>query len=113
DTFRFLASENGTIVRVNGQVVATLDRGQIHEMLLTPMSQITANRPILVSQYANGSTFDGVTSDPFMMLVPPFEQFLADYTVTTPATGFPINYVNLVVPNDAVGTVRLDGTLID
>ena len=46
------------------------------------------------------------------MLVPPYEQFLASYTVTTPAAGFPINFINLVVPNAAVGSVTLDGVSI-
>ena len=46
------------------------------------------------------------------MLIPPYEQFLAQYTVTTPATGFSQNFINLVVPNPAVGAVTLDGTAI-
>ncbi len=53
-----------------------------------------------------------MTSDPFEMLIPPFEQFLAGYTVTTPATGFPINYINVVAPTAAVGSVTLDGVAI-
>ena len=71
DTFRFVASENGTTVAVNGTTVATLNRGQFHERIITSPAEITASAPILVAQYSNGSTFDGVTSDPFMMLVPP------------------------------------------
>src|SRR5690606_12826963 len=31
DTFRFLAATDGTEVRVNGVLVATLDRGEFHE----------------------------------------------------------------------------------
>ena len=57
-------------------------------------------------------SFDGVTSDPFMMLIPPYEQFLNSYTVTTPATGFSTNYINLVVPNGAVGSVKVDGVAV-
>jgi uncharacterized repeat protein (TIGR01451 family) len=110
DTFRILASEDNTQVSINGTVVATLARGEFHEQLITAASEITADKAVLVSQYSNGSSFDGVTSDPFMMLVPPFEQFLASYTVTTPASGFSKNFVNLVVPDAAVGQVELDGT---
>jgi hypothetical protein len=46
------------------------------------------------------------------MLIPPFEQFLANYTVTTPASGFLTNFINVVVPNAAVGSVSLDGAAI-
>ncbi len=112
DTFRFVASQNGTTVKVNGSTVATLNRAELHEQLIVGPAFVTADKPILVAQYSNGSTFDGVTSDPFMMLIPPYEQFLAQYTVTTPATGFSQNFINLVVPNAAVGAVTLDGTAI-
>jgi len=112
DTFRFLASENNTVVRVNGTVVATLNRGQYHERILTTASQITSTNPILVAQYSNGSDFDGVTSDPFMMLIPPYEQFLGNYTIATPASGFQKNFVNIVAPNAAVGSIKLNGVTI-
>jgi uncharacterized repeat protein (TIGR01451 family) len=110
DTFRILAAEDNTQVSIDGSVVATLNRGEFHEQLIAAASEITADKPVLVAQYSNGTSFDGVTSDPFMMLVPPAEQFLASYTVTTPASGFSINYINLVVPDGAVGQVELDGT---
>jgi hypothetical protein len=47
-----------------------------------------------------------------MMLIPPFEQFLAGYTVTTPASGFATNFINVVAPNAAVGSILLDGVAI-
>jgi PKD repeat protein len=112
DTFRFLAGTDGTTVSVNGAVVATLSRGQVHERVVTGPAQIVASQPILVAQYSNGTTFDGVTSDPFMMLVPPFEQFLSAYTVSTPASGFDINFINVVGPTSAAGSITLDGSSI-
>jgi hypothetical protein len=112
DTFRFLASENGTQVRVNGSLVATINRGQFHQMILTASSQVTASKPILVSQYSNGSSFDNVTSDPFMMLIPPYEQYLGNYTVSTPASGFASNFINLVASNSSIGSIQLDGNIV-
>lgn len=114
DTFRLLASTNGTTVSVNGAVVATLNRGQYHEMIVMGPAQITSSNPILVMQYSNSGSFDGVpTSDPFQMMIPPFEQFLAGYTVSTPTSGgFPNNYVNIVAPNAAVGSITVDGVPI-
>jgi hypothetical protein len=108
DTFRMLASENNTTVKVNGSTVATLNTGQVHTQLIDGSSEVTSDKPLLLAQFSNGSTFDGVTSDPFMMLIPPTEQFLASYTVTTPATGFAQNFLNLVVPTPAVASVMVD-----
>lgn len=112
DTFRFIASQNNTEVRVNGTVVATLQRGQYHMRNIAVRAQITSTKPILVAQYANGSDFDGVNADPFMMLIPPYEQFMTNYTVATPESGFSINYVNLVAPNAAVGQIKLNGAVV-
>ena len=55
DTFRFMASENGTTVKVNGSSVATLNAGQLYETILTSASEVTSNNPIQVMQYSNGS----------------------------------------------------------
>ena len=112
DTFRFLASANNTTVEVNGAIVATLNKGQLFETILTVASQIKSNNPILVAQYSNSSSFDNVTSDPFMMLITPYEQYLGNYTFSTPASGFSGNYVNVVAPAAAVGTLKLDGVVI-
>ena len=112
DTFRVLAATNGTTVNINGVPAATLNRGQAHQQIISGSSVITSNEPILLAQYSNGTTFDGVTSDPFMMIIPPHEQFLAGYTVTTPSSGFNINFINIAAPAAAVGAITLDGTPI-
>ena len=112
DTFRFLAGTDGTVLKINGKAEATLARGQFFEKIVDGPAEISSNHPILVAQYSNSTSFDNVTSDPFMMLIPPFEQFLSNYTVTTPATGFDINYINLVTPNAAVGEVEVDGAKV-
>jgi hypothetical protein len=109
DTFRIVTAEDDATVTVDGAAVATLDAGEFHERLIDGASTIDANKPILVVQYSNGSSFDDTVSDPFMVILPPFEQFQEAYTVTTPATGFAHNYVNLAVPVAATGAVKLDG----
>ncbi len=109
DTFRILAQLDNTQVRINGTLIATLAAGKFYEAILTTTSSITTSQPALVAQYANGQTFDNVPSDPFMMLVPPTEQFQSDYTLSTPVTNFDINYANLVVPVAAISSVQRDG----
>ena len=37
-----------------------------------------------MAQYSNGSTFDNTTGDPFMIDIPPYQQFETGYTITTP-----------------------------
>jgi len=112
DTWRFMASENGTTVSINGVPQSpVINKGQFLERVLTAQSVIESDKPILTAQFANGSQFSGNPGDPFMMLVPPLEQFLAKYTVTT-VSGYVAHFINLVVPNSIVGTVLLDGAPI-
>ena len=119
DRFRFIAGTDGTEVRVAGALVATLDRGKFHEMVLVNRSEIVSNHPIQVAQYANSSTFDSTTGDPTLMIVPPVEQFLSSYTVAAPTTTaspafvWDTNFVNVVVKAGDVGSIELDGAVIN
>lgn len=112
DTFRILAQTDGTEVHINGLLVRTLAAGQFDERILPSASIIEGSAPLLVAQYSHSSGFDSATGDPFMMLVPPFEQYLSDYTLSTPASTFNVNYANVVVPTSAVGSVILDGVVV-
>jgi IgGFc binding protein/Bacterial Ig-like domain (group 1) len=120
DTYRVLANQANTVVTVNGSTVATLGAGEFYNAILPTGAttaanqglQIKTSKPALVAQFSNSTTYDGVTSDPFMMLVPPFEQFESSYTVTTPASGFDINYINVVVKSSAISTFKLDGATV-
>ncbi len=112
DTFRFLAAEDDTSIHVNGGPAIMLNRGQNHERIIAEPAHITATKPILVAQYSNSSTWDNVVSDPFMMLIPPYEQFMDRYIVSTPSSGFRFNFINLVASAAAVGEIVVDGTPI-
>lgn len=113
DTFRILASEDGTTIQINDDPAFTLNRSQHAEMILTQASHIIADKPVLVAQYSNSATWDYAQfSDPFMMLVPPYEQFMNGYTVMTPSSGFRVNYINIVVPQAGVGAIQLDGEAV-
>ncbi len=120
DTFRVLANQDGTVVSIDNQVVATLLAGQYYETILTSASLITANQPILVAQYSNSENFDGQQGDPFEKIVSPIEEFGKQYTVgiksyvnssNSDDPGFDENFVNLIVPNSAIGSVEMNGRL--
>ncbi|MBN2413751.1 PKD domain-containing protein [candidate division KSB1 bacterium] len=115
DTFRFLSSQDGTNLKINGQTVATLNFGDYYETILTKSAQITASNPILVMQYSNGDSYDPYVDnngDPFMMLIPPTEQFLNLYSFSTPSSNFPTNYMSITIQSDEVTSLMLDGNPI-
>lgn len=109
DVIRVLANEDATVVLLNGGVVATLNTGDYYEMTLTGFNAIETTKAACVAQFALGTQCaGGSTGDPFMMLIPPREQFLTSYTIGTPA-GFLYNWVNVVAPDNAIGSILEDG----
>lgn len=112
DYWRVLASRDSTIVQINGVAQSMLNANQFLEVLLTDAAFITSDRPVLVAQYSASSSFDGVFGDPFMMLVPPHEQYCSTYVISAPLSEIPFNFLNITAPNEAVGSVILDNTPI-
>ncbi len=112
DVFRIVAAEDGTDITINGASVATINAGQFYETVLVGSSSITTSKATILAQFAKGMYCSGsVTGDPFMMLLPPREQFLTHYTIVT-LTGFTTHWVNIVAPDYALGTIYQDGVLI-
>lgn len=114
DLFRVVASGDNTEVFVNGVSVATLNFAEFYEDVLVDASFIEATKPVLVMQFSMSDEWDpGVNSDPFMMLIPPYEQFFNSYTFATPSEGFAFNFVNLTVENEGVDFHFLDNVPVD
>lgn len=113
DLIRVMASTDNTEVKINGALVATLASGTFHDSILQTSNVIETTQPALVTQYSLGQSYDGVVSDPFMMLVPPTEQFLDKYTFSTPASDFTYHFANVVIRTTALATLQLDGVTPD
>lgn len=113
DIFRVIAARDGTDVTVNGVLQASsLKAGTYHEFTGTSASflSVAATHPILLVQYSQGSTVDGTTSDPFMLMVPPVEQYRSHYIISTPASQ-PIlftNYLSIIVGDNQKDGLRID-----
>jgi len=124
DAFEVIAAVDQTTVWTNGTLMTSLmNQGGIYKFQLADPCKITADKPILLVQFANGSMWNGEPGDPFMMLIPPFEQFLTTYTVSTPLVPPETNYdstitvwtnfVNIVVTNVGTNSICLDGGVVN
>jgi hypothetical protein len=114
DDFEMAADANGTEISLNGSHLVTLNAGEHYAQEIEGASEITSSKPIELAQYSNSSSYDGTTGDPFMINIPPYDQFETGYTITTPVESETVfaNYLNLVVPDSEVGLVKIDGTAI-
>lgn len=88
---RVLASVDGTEVRVDGELIATLGRGKLVHIPsgFFEVHEIITSAPALVAQYAKAPGYGagpGGRQDPFMVLVPAVDQFTTRYelAVATP-----------------------------
>ncbi len=114
DYFELVADQNDTEVTLNGTLITTLNAGEHYSQEVEGESEWKSTKPIELGQYSNSSEWDDTTGDPSMTIIPPYQQFETGYTITTPVgsvTEFE-NYVNLVVPNSAVGSIAIDGTSV-
>ena len=129
DIYRVLAGYDNTIIMVDSQEVAILNKGEFYQANIpsTP-KRVDASSPVLVAQFKKTSGFGNSTlrrGDPFMMLVPPAEQFLKSYRFMNVQVGenninnnleityepkvYKDQYVTIVSPTSYIDRVRLDG----
>ncbi|HYM19434.1 MAG TPA: hypothetical protein VEW28_00345 [Candidatus Kapabacteria bacterium] len=113
---RVIANEPNTDVFLDNRLIAKLPTaGDFYENNhLRENTFITTNKPVIVAQYAQGSEADTINKigDPCMLFITPTEQFLKYYRFTTPVNGSWHHFVNLVVPTDALPSLRLDGNTL-
>ena len=105
DIYSVVSSAPSTIVQIHcsnnyslkTQVLSEFENN--HETFTLPngaVCSITSNHPVLVVQFAPGQEADNVESDPFMMMLPPIEQYDKDFAIVVPPY-FPDNVVAIFV----------------
>jgi len=117
DTYRVLAAENGTVVKIEGtNTTKTLNRGEFYEFELSNANRIVSTRKILLAQFCRSQQADesnGV-GDPFMIILSPIVQKIKDVTFVAYESNLikDIFYVNVITLTSEVGNITLDGASI-
>ena len=101
EIIRIIAAWNSTTISMNCttfpqlKVYSLLVAGDWTEFRINPNSfcNIESSAPILVTQFALGYF---ITGDPFMMMIPPVEQYSNNYVFNIPS-GFTTNYITVYV----------------
>lgn len=129
DLFRVVTAFDSTVVFVDGNEVGVINTGEVYEAPLTRAAHVTSSRPVMVAMFkkTSGRTLGNQEpriGDPFMMLVPPAEQFMKQYRfINIQANeydfiaGRPIprdeiyleQWLNVLIPTVGIPSLRLDG----
>ena len=117
DTYRVLAAENNTTIRIGNKTPVVLNKGQFYEFMLmyTEPSLIESDKPVLLAQFSNSQSVDMAFTngdgDPFMVIVSPVNQTREKVAfVAYDSQNIKNKYfINVVVKDDAVGKIVLDG----
>lgn len=129
DLFRVVTAFDSTVISVDGNEVATINAGEFYEAPLRQAANVTSSRPTMVAMFkkTSGRTLqneDPRIGDPFMMLVPPAEQFMKSYRfINIQANeydfinGRPVprneiylqQWLNVLIPTVGIPSLRLDG----
>lgn len=95
---------------VGASVVRSPDEGPLQLTSVVADFRVTADRPLLVVQYMQGSaSLDTRAGDPSMAVSVPVAQYRDDYIFSVSDT-YDYNYINVVAP--VAGTVQLNGELL-
>jgi hypothetical protein len=127
DLYRVMAAFDSTKLLINGTETVTLNKGKFLERQITGADVIEADKPILTAQFkktANTSQMTQYYGDPFMVIIPPKEQFLDNYRIInirardldfigSPAEAFVDHYISVTLPTDGLQSITLDGIIIN
>ena len=119
--YRVMASEDNTNVYFNGIFAATINAGQIYPAAfttnpatLTAATNITADKPICVMEYAQSSGCAGNIGvgnnqgDPDMVILNPIEQNIRDITIfSTKQQVINTQWVNILIPTAGISSFKI------
>ena len=121
DKFIFLASQDNTVVTIDGVAQSAINAGEHFVFNGATSGNLfhlaTSDKPILVKQVIPRGSFSilgggSATGDGEEMVVSPTTQYLNDVIVSTPGAGFASNFIVVVAKTAEIGTITLDATAI-
>lgn len=120
---RVIASEDNTLVKINGATPFVLNKGEIFTDLYNVLAGVPnqppfifeADKPISVVQYSLTQACDNPVGDPDMIFLNPVEQSINDITVfLSPKQAISDQNITVVIKNEgnAINSFRVNGNAL-
>ncbi|XP_035668453.1 IgGFc-binding protein-like isoform X2 [Branchiostoma floridae] len=121
DKFRVIAARDNTQVNVTEKSASpvTLNAGEFWEFNpgTDKSHYVVATEPVILMQYSKTGDADNTDTDPFMLMIPPLQQFAADYTFATAQLisdpSSVTHHVNIAIRDSEKAGLLLDGNPLD
>lgn len=121
DITKITVAYDDTELSVAGAPFRTLNKGESITQDITEPIYVTGDKPIRACLYKKSSKTPGsdnstaASSDPFMVLFPPKDQFLREYNFINVNLPFKYSehYVNIIVPTVSISKLLLDGNPVN
>ncbi len=109
DIIKFLATQDNTIVKANGQEYL-LNSGEFKKILSASVLNVVSDKPIAIGQYSRTMSCDGTLGDPFLIPISPNEQMLKKITFNAPSVSSISKYsLTIVAARTEFESITLDG----
>ncbi len=114
DYFRVVASQPNTVVTFHPNDWNVLQAGEFMERDIRSDEYkfITATKPCMLMQVSKGADTDNTNTDPFLIMIPPIEQYGSHYILSTPdrpRQQYFQSFINVIVLSDHFRGVLVDG----
>lgn len=113
--FKVLVKDAATVVTRNGQQLTDLVNGRYYLVESSASDYIEADKPVMVAQFmpsgnAQVCNYSGF-GDPEMIYLTPMDQGIKEATLyRTTQAAIVAQYVTVVIPDEGVKTLRIDGS---
>ncbi len=116
--YRVIVNDPSTVVKRNGIALTGLQRNLFYEFSSDGGDFIEADKPIIIGQYtpnSNQCTGNNMSpqGDPELMFLPSIEQGIKRTRVfNTKNFAITVNYLTIIIPNNGVASLRVNGAAI-
>ena len=110
--YKIIAKDTGTIAKINGGAGISIPTTSAYLFGNAIPNFIESNKPVMVAQFMTSGNCGTGTGDPSVIFLSPIEQAInkVGFYKNTNQTIY-TNYVNIIIPDSGVATLRIDGQL--
>ncbi len=108
--YKIIAKDTGTFVAIGGAMPIAISTIGAYKLSASTPKYVEANKPIMIAQFMTSGNCNSGDGDPEMIYLNSLEQVISSTTFyRANAEVSNRNFVNIVVPDSGIATLKIDG----